>query len=304
MEALKSNLSRYRPSFDIALLEKAEKELGETPEKREEACVSLYVRYVSQEGADLGEKYKDQLTDPVYLLRFLRVSKFNVEKALAKLKAWLDHMYGNAWPELAVRLTETERLKQWVFKNKSMLIQNTTKELDGETMKHGAWCSMNKATMDEIKDMPDNMLDVAAVSMIMVDYMYRKDEAAQITGMYTLKDAQSAKSTSNSTWQFLKNPALLGKMIKLWTKTLAVRNRGSLTINQEESFLYKSLMALIRPFMSEKMIQRQKKWGADWKDVEDFPLDLKRIPVSLGGSLSDEEGLGWIDDYYKESVKL
>lgn len=121
---------------------------------------------------------------------------------------------------------------------------------------------------------------------------------------YTLKDAQSAKSTSNSTWEFLKNPALLGKMIKLWTKTLAVRNRGSLTINQEESFLYKSLMALIRPFMSEKMIQRQKKWGADWKDVDDFPLDLERIPVSLGGSLSDEEGLSWIDDYYKESVKF
>ena len=63
-------------------------------------------------------------------------------------------------------------------------------------------------------------------------------------------------------------------------------------------------MALIRPFMSEKMIQRQKKWGADWKDVDDFPLDLERIPVSLGGSLSDEEGLSWIDDYYKESVKF
>ena len=92
------------------------------------------------------------------------------------LKAWLDHMYGNAWPELAVRLTETERLKKWVYKNKSMLIQNTTKELDGETMKHGAWCSMNKATIEEIKDMPDNMLDVAAVSMIMVDYKLLKKE--------------------------------------------------------------------------------------------------------------------------------
>ena len=104
MEALKSNLYRYRPSFDIALLEKAEKELGETPEKREEACVSLYVRYVAQEGADLGEQYKDQLTDPVYLLRFLRVSKFNVEKALAKLRDGLGetkvfgkHVFIKTW---------------------------------------------------------------------------------------------------------------------------------------------------------------------------------------------------------------
>merc|ERR1711976_1112958 len=162
-----------------------------------------------------------------------------------------------------------------------MLIQNTTKESYG---KHGSWATMNKVTMTEVTNIPDNMLDVAAVSMIMVDYMYRKDEAAQITGMYTLKDAQSAKSASNSTWEFLKNPTLLGKMIKLWTKTLAVRNRGSLTINQEESFLYKSLQTLIRPFMSEKMISRQKRWNQSWREAEDFPLDIKRIPESLGGT--------------------
>ena len=89
MELLKKNLSRYEPSFDKALLERAEQELGETPEKREEACVSLYVQYVAQEGAELGQKYKDKLTDPVYLLRFLRVSKFNIEKALGKLREGL-----------------------------------------------------------------------------------------------------------------------------------------------------------------------------------------------------------------------
>ena len=57
-------------------------------------------------------------------------------------------------------------------------------------------------------------------------------------------------------------------------------------------------MALIRPFMSEKMISRQKRWGQDWKEADDFPLNVSRIPVSLGGELDDEEGLAWIDDYY------
>ena len=86
MEILQSNLSRYKPSFGKELMEKAEEELGETSEKRHEAAVSLYVKYVSQEGAELAELYKDKLTDPVYLLRFLRVSKFDVEKAFRKLK--------------------------------------------------------------------------------------------------------------------------------------------------------------------------------------------------------------------------
>merc|ERR1711976_1076764 len=92
MEALKANLSRYKPSFDEALLVIAEKELGETPEVREEACVSLYIQYVAKNGPELAEKYSDKLTDPVFLLRFLRVAKFRVEKALNKLHLWLDHM--------------------------------------------------------------------------------------------------------------------------------------------------------------------------------------------------------------------
>ena len=76
-------------------------------------------------------------------------------------------MYGNAWPELTARLIEKDRLKKWVYKNKSMLIQNTTKESYG---RHGSWATMNKVTMTEVTNIPDNMLDVAAVSMIMVDY--------------------------------------------------------------------------------------------------------------------------------------
>ena len=70
--------------------------------------------------------------------------------------------------------------------------------------------------------------------------------------------------------------------------------------------MYKSLQTLIRPFMSEKMISRQKRWNQSWREAEDFPLDIKRIPESLGGKLKDEDALKWVDDYFEsvESVKF
>ena len=84
-------------------IDACEEELGETSEKRHEAAVSLYVKYVSQEGAELAELYKDKLTDPVYLLRFLRVSKFDVEINMSLPGFWTRlHVDAHCAKELVI----------------------------------------------------------------------------------------------------------------------------------------------------------------------------------------------------------
>jgi len=50
--------------------------------------------------------------------------------------------------------------------------------------------------------------------------------------------------------------------------------------------------------MSEKMLSRQVKFGAEWISDPELPLKVDGIPKSLGGELEDDEGLKWIKEYF------
>ena len=60
----------------------------------------------------------------------------------------------------------------------------------------------------------------------------------------------------------------------------------------------KALEALIEPFLSEKLKDRRKIYGADWLENNEGFFVAEKIPKHFGGPADDEKGLRWIDEYY------
>ena len=312
---LNENLKNYSPAFSDALLEKSIKELNEDPETRNESCLNLYKKFY-QKHPHLCVKYNDQLSDPVFLLRFLRVGKFKVDKSLLKLVEWIKTIDGEAWPELAIRIKEKERLIQFVNKSKLFMLKNAAKtgqeEIENLAEHELPWLVISN-TDPEIRDsygkdnVYDYFLDVAATSIISVDYMYKCDEAAQICGLYNANmldddnkssSNKSKKSKSeNSLLFFIKNFSTFKKLITIWTSTLNVRSLGSLKLNFKPSLLAKTMEKLSSPFLSDKIKSRNRKLGENWMDEDIFIKE--NLPRCYGGGLEDSKGLEWIEKYFE-----
>merc|ERR1719350_1091498 len=113
-----------------------------------------------------------------------------------------------------------------------------------------------------------------------------------ITGMYNAKlldsaylNEENSQAVKSDVWTIVKNPGLFTKMIKLWTKTLAIRNRGSLQLNFKQSALMAMIEGIMSPFLSQKMKDRRKRFGADWIENNDGLILKDGIPKLVGGNM-------------------
>lgn len=86
LKRLNSNLNQYVCPFTPKLLEMAKKEVNENPETRNESIQDLYKTFCMNNPPELILRHNDSLTDPKFLLRFLRVAKFKINKAVERLE--------------------------------------------------------------------------------------------------------------------------------------------------------------------------------------------------------------------------
>ena len=312
LNKLQENLKNYKPSFSPELQKIAADELNENPETRGAACIELYSSFYNKIAnksensisSSLDLDYWDkQLTSPRFLLRFLRVAKFDQNVALAKMTAWIKTISGIEWPELGVRLKDRTRLKAWV-KNYDMFLLNRAITSDSNSnsgfSNERPWMVLNHDNKIG-KDIKEYFLDVAALSLISVDYIFKTDEAATVLGMYNANIIDKDQKSSGG-WAILANPGLFKKMIKLWTKTLAIRSRGSIKLNYQKSALMAAFEMLVKPFLSQKMSSRRKNFGEDWLENNGGLFEVGGIPKKCGGGLDDELGLKWIDEYFDRGM--
>lgn len=310
LHKLQANLKNYEPAFSPELQKIAATELNENPETRGSACIELYSNLYQKienksentisSSLDL-EKWEEQLVSPRFLLRFLRVAKFDQNVALTKMTAWIKTMSGIEWPELGKRMKNQKRLKEFVYNNDMFLLnQAITPCCNSER----PWMILNHDKKIG-KDIKEYFLDVAALSLISVDYIFKTDESATVLGMYNANIIDNEKSSSfrGAGWQILANPGLFKKMIKLWTKTLAIRSRGSIKLNYKKSALMAALEALVKPFLSQKMSSRRKNFGSDWLENNEGLFKIEGIPMLCGGNLENEAGLKWIDEYFDQGME-
>lgn len=325
LEKLNQNLKTYTCQLTPKLLEVSKTELNENPEIRDTDIRRLYQAAVKNFSPEILAKFENDLTDPKFLLRFLRVAKFKQDRAFEKLSGWIKCLNGGDWPELVERMKDRQRLVELVKKDKIFLlnlaISPDVVEQDGK--QHRPWLVLNQNKKLEVDDLHNYFVDIAAVSIISVDYLFRVDEAATVTGMYNanviMKNftenlggaGNGADSNSDSSskddkkkkggsmiWYFFKTPSLLKKMINLWTKTLSIRTRGSLELNYQPSYVMKVVEKLVNSLVSKKIRDRKKKFGNNWLEENEGILDKNGIPEFYGGNLPDEEGLNWIDKWF------
>jgi len=206
-----NQLNVYEPAFSADLQKIAEDQLTETRERREQACQDLYKEICMSETPEFVKLHNSRLTSPRFLLRFLRVSKFKIDRAKGKLIAWLKTIDGTEWPELADRLKEEKLLIDFVYANKLFLLQNTAKPEFGS---YASWVNINQSARDQEEEISNYYLNIAAVSIIMVDHMMDVDEACHVTGLITAR-IQGDEGSSSNIMNFISNFSLFRKMISV-----------------------------------------------------------------------------------------
>merc|ERR1739848_302282 len=172
-------------------------------------------------------------------------------------------------------------------------IDNTNGNGNGngnDTTEKTPWLIMSESgdkITSKYDDLKDYFLDVAAASILSVDYMFKTDESAQVLGLYSANiiDSESSKSSG---WYMIKNPSMFIKLIKIWTSTLAVRNKGTIKLNYVSSTIMKALDVLVEPFLSEKVKNRKKTFGKDWIENNGNFFVVDKLPKCYGGGLEDE----------------
>merc|ERR1711976_244596 len=101
---VQEKLRNYTPNLTPQELEKAKSELNEhTAEVRNHAINSLARSLEHNCNPQFIAEFLLQISEPRFLLRFLRASKFRPEKSLSRLTKWLK-FYSKidpSWPELA-----------------------------------------------------------------------------------------------------------------------------------------------------------------------------------------------------------
>lgn len=283
----------------------AGEQLCENPKTRNEKILELHMTFCRDTPVDTLINYKHHLTDPVFLLRFLRVAKFDVNLATTKLAKWIALISGGVYEEIPKMLKDKEAMIRQVLATRTSILPGA---IDSSNFYSSSSSSsrdrsetflvtyQNSGQLDRYTTFKEFALDTIAVSILEMDYLVNRNEFAQVLGVYYANIITEPSSAQMSPWYLLKNFKHLTKMLRTLSGDMAVRNRGLYRLNDTQSWLGKGLEKIIDPLLTEKLKGRRKKFGADW--IKNRIFDNGKIPKKYGGELDDEEGVRWIYEHF------
>ncbi|CAK8673740.1 unnamed protein product [Clavelina lepadiformis] len=261
-----SCIKRYECTLSPKLLEKAVKELNEPRdnEKRLQAIDELRNNYDAEKFGPLVRE------DDEFFLRFLRAKKFNQKKALTVLQNY--HNVKKEFKEVFGKVNNPAVLTPIIEKEVMMMLPGVAK--------NGAAVMLSRHGLID-KDM--DIYDFMAYGVFSMEKLL-EDEAIQINGIATIKDLENF----NMTFFTKISPLALGKMTKVWQEAMPMRYKESHVVN--EGTFYDVIMAIVRPFLKKKLLDRIHLHGTNFKGIHEF-IDPSILPPYLDGTGPDPDGL-------------
>ena len=264
-------------SISGATLEKARRELFEEPATRLESIAQLRERVEqwrpsgTEEGLDLLEQGRK---DDRFLLRFLRAKKFDVERSLQLYVNY--HKFRKKHSHLIVGVTPQSM--EHVLKTPIARIMPARKK-DGSLVMcvfPGLW-DWNKVPF----------IDVFKGMLLVMDHLI-EDEEVQVHGVSLFVDMEN--TSFMSVLKLTQSEAFYkGLMIEIMQETFPARVKGLHLINQP--WYVSMLLAIVRPFMKQKLRDRLITHGADLSSLHEY-IDPEQLPAEFGGLQPSMDPLG------------
>ncbi|XP_077483823.1 alpha-tocopherol transfer protein-like isoform X2 [Amblyomma americanum] len=232
----------------------AEEELGETPAKRRDALQKL--AELLQEEEDL-----DARRDSQFLLRFLRVRKYNLEAALRnvcnyyRIRTTSGPVFDNFLPS---KVSEATR---------KLVMALPGKDIHGRRIflfKPGSW-------------MPDQSpyADVQRATVLCLEHL-AKDPATQTLGIVMMFDY--AGLTPDKILSM--NVGLMRRGFEYLQECIPIRLKAMYAVRHGAAF--DVFFAITKPFMKAKIIQRVRLFGERFEELhKEIPPQV--LPAEYGG---------------------
>ena len=273
MTEMKSN--RYECLLDERDLEKAVFELNE-PESNDERLKhidDLRNAFVNEYGKTALARYDD-----AFILRFLRARKFDHDKALKMLKNY--HVQHQNWPEVFDKV-KNPALVRHVF-DAGCVIGLKGKAKDGSSLCIGRPGKIEKAILT----------DFIATLVLSIEHML-EDEMTQIYGITVIEDM----SYLGLGLAQQMGPSIGKRFTGLLQDAMPVRVKAINIVN--EPTLFDVFLAIIRPFMKEKMKKRLKVHGSTFDALHNI-IDSLVLPPAYGGTGNVLDGE--VTDSWRDAV--
>lgn len=256
------------------LVEAAEKELGETPEKRDEAIKELRKRLLAH---DEDERHDESVYTDAFLLRYLRARKFRIEMAMDVIIDLWD--FQQKYPEYFKDLKGEEFREMYASGFMRIL---TSPDKTGHCV----------STLIP-KRLPANI----DPKLMMRWNMWSMDRMArnpyfQVKGCIIIEDFDNMSVRDSMRMSAALPVHFMMRSFHFIQKCACYRLNGIYVFNQPSVMSY--LWAAVRPFMSEKMKKRVHLLGGDRSFLQSV-IDPEKLPPELGGTL-EEAPTAWLDE--------
>ncbi|XP_070533460.1 alpha-tocopherol transfer protein-like [Ptychodera flava] len=262
----------YQSSLSHELLEKAKKELNEDPSKTEQKLHDL--RQMFKKRPDI--KFR---TDDTFLLRYLRVRKFNVERAYKTLVHYYE--VRDQFKELYADYTPSDVVQQlkdqihWILRSR---------DKDGRRVfivRPGNW------------DLEKYSITPCLKTAMMLMELICEEEETQINGVVVIADY------SGMSMKHVKqlNPIVVRKLADTIQNALPLRLKAIHYVNQPK--IFDIIFGLFKPFFSEKMLKRLHFHGDEYGTLhEHIPSSI--LPAEYGGALQNMTNQEWADKLFSQ----
>lgn len=250
-----------------ATLEKACRELGEVPASRAAVIEELRGRIAQWEESHAEEGLALPRREAVFLLRFLRARKFDVERALTLFINY--HRY---------RQKHAPMLSDFHPRSVEHVLRSGLISVLNDRSQDGCKVLVLQAARWDMDDLP--MSQVLKALLLILDKLI-EDQETQVHGFILFENLDGV-----GLLQMLRLARLeqeqQGETMELIQDAFPGRFKGVHLLNQP--WYVSILLSLVRPFLKQKLRERIHMHGSDFSGLYEF-MDPSHLPAEFGGLL-------------------
>ncbi|XP_039256804.2 alpha-tocopherol transfer protein-like [Styela clava] len=264
---------RYECKLSPELMKKAVAELNEPEDndKRLAAIDKLRTRFEEEDnGLELIR------SDDDFLLRFLRVKKFDEDRAMETLVNY--HKQRNEWKELFDYVDDPTPFKDLISAGPLLPLRNGR-------AKDGTFVMIVRPGYGF--QSKEDMLKFIAILILSLDKLLEQEEF-QIHGMTVIEDMTHFGLT-----MALQMASVGKRMLHIVQEAMPIRVKSLNMVN--EGLVFDTIYAVISAFMKEKMKERLMLHGSNFKTLHD-KIDPAYLPFFLGGTGPDLNTDWWTNE--------
>lgn len=263
-------MARYECHLSPETLKKAIDELNEPEDNDERLSAIDRLRDRFQEEAEDLELIR---TDDAFILRFLRVRKFDQDAAFQTLVNY--HSNRNEWKELFDLVDNPKKLEHLLWMGPCVPLKDRAKD--------GTFVTVGRLGRGMTES--DGIIHFIAAVVLTFEKLL-EDEEVQIYGITVIEDMRDfglslAMQMITVGRQFLH---VVQDAIPIRIKSLNMVN---------EALVFDAMYAVMAPFMKEKMKKRLQLHGANYTTLQE-KVDPEFLPTLLGGTGPDLDSDGWV----------